>query len=310
MNATLKDGGQAKTAEEGTNNVAGKSNAESESELLSGNPNNEDEESVNDEESNDIKNPCPNVSTSVVKFCIPTINPHLVCPLCNGYFRDPYTITECLHTFCKSCLFFAFQTGFRQCPTCKTDLSPDPFRLVLQDRTLSTLVHKIFPYLDVQDSIDEREFYDRRGIKRKPEFRDSNTETKAKAESSGIYDNNSKSKETKNPISAPSLEAGDEINFTLTPETNAEEYRGKAIPSLEKPLLRTSGRLKIAQLKKYLLKKLKMDDVVASNAVQIFCNGDRLGDELSLTFVFRTRWLHPNEEMTLSYKIVEDEGMY
>ena len=44
--------------------------------------------------------------------------------------------------------------------------------------------------------------------------------------------------------------------------------------------------------------------------VQIFCNGDRLGDELSLTFIFRTRWLHPKEEMTLSYRIVEDEGMY
>ena len=188
---------QVKTAED-SNSVTEKSIAESESEAPSTNltNDNEDDESLANEEDT-IVNPCPNVSASHVNFSIASINPHLVCPLCNGYFRDPYTITECLHTFCKSCLFFAFQTGFRQCPTCKTDLSPDPFRLVLSDRTLSTLVHKIFPYLDVQDSTDEREFYDRRGIKRKPEFRDNN-QTKPNAQSDT---HDEKPTEPKTPIS-------------------------------------------------------------------------------------------------------------
>ena len=26
------------------------------------------------------------------------INPFFICKLCNGYFRDPYTAKECLHT--------------------------------------------------------------------------------------------------------------------------------------------------------------------------------------------------------------------
>ena len=29
----------------------------------------------------------------------------LKCPLCKGYYRTPYTINECMHTFCKSCIF-------------------------------------------------------------------------------------------------------------------------------------------------------------------------------------------------------------
>ncbi|CAM9484052.1 unnamed protein product, partial [Phaeothamnion confervicola] len=39
------------------------------------------------------------------------LNPHLVCPLCNGYFRDAYTIPECMDTFCKSCLYKHFHAG-------------------------------------------------------------------------------------------------------------------------------------------------------------------------------------------------------
>ncbi|CAM9855348.1 unnamed protein product, partial [Chrysoparadoxa australica] len=33
------------------------------------------------------------------------LNPFLTCSLCKGYLRDPHTVTECVHTFCKSCIF-------------------------------------------------------------------------------------------------------------------------------------------------------------------------------------------------------------
>ena len=42
---------------------------------------------------------------------------HLICSLCNGYFRYPYTVSDCLHTFCRSCLILFFRQGMRCCPT-------------------------------------------------------------------------------------------------------------------------------------------------------------------------------------------------
>uniref|UniRef100_A0A8C2NUK1 RING-type domain-containing protein n=1 Tax=Capra hircus TaxID=9925 RepID=A0A8C2NUK1_CAPHI len=32
------------------------------------------------------------------------INAHITCRLCGGYLIDATTVTECLHTFCRSCL--------------------------------------------------------------------------------------------------------------------------------------------------------------------------------------------------------------
>ena len=119
----------------------------------------------------DLANQPPIISHSSANFALASINPHIVCSLCNGYFRDPYTITECLHAFCKSCLFFAFQSGFRKCPKCDASLEPDPYREVLSDRTLGALVHKILPELQEKDNRDEIKFYERRGIKRKAELR-------------------------------------------------------------------------------------------------------------------------------------------
>ncbi|NXY39373.1 PCGF1 protein, partial [Pomatorhinus ruficollis] len=43
------------------------------------------------------------------------LNEHIVCFLCAGYFIDATTITECLHTFCKSCIVKYLQTS-KYCP--------------------------------------------------------------------------------------------------------------------------------------------------------------------------------------------------
>ncbi|KAG9337970.1 hypothetical protein JZ751_027307 [Albula glossodonta] len=43
--------------------------------------------------------------------------PYIRCALCNGFFIDATTITECLHTFCKSCIVKHFFYSNR-CPNC------------------------------------------------------------------------------------------------------------------------------------------------------------------------------------------------
>jgi hypothetical protein len=57
--------------------------------------------------------------TRLVRLKLDDLNPHLVCRICSGYFRGAHTITECLHTFCKSCLLKEFDKGLRSCPHCK-----------------------------------------------------------------------------------------------------------------------------------------------------------------------------------------------
>eukprot|EP00957_Ditylum_brightwellii_P052834 4005330-Ditylum_brightwellii.AAC.1 len=138
-----------------------------------------DEEEINPETKSDTTTACkpappkppgPIVAGGHIDFPLKPVHTRLICALCNGYFRDPYTVAECLHTFCKSCLFFTFRSGYRRCPECETSLEPDPFKEVLSDRTLAELVDKIFPHLKEKDERDEREFYKRRGIKLKKEF--------------------------------------------------------------------------------------------------------------------------------------------
>ena len=73
------------------------------------------------------------------------LNKYLVCTLCDGYFREAHTVPECLHTFCKECLFAEFHRGARTCPTCGTALGLNAESKVVYDRNLQSCVDKLFP---------------------------------------------------------------------------------------------------------------------------------------------------------------------
>ncbi|RHZ10838.1 hypothetical protein DYB37_009169 [Aphanomyces astaci] len=99
-----------------------------------------------------------NSNTIMHKLLVNTtdLNPHFICTLCHGYFRQPYTIRECIHTFCKSCIFKYIVSGVgNQCPICQLEFGTYP----LQDHVMEGLVKKLFPQLDLQDKEDEEQFY-------------------------------------------------------------------------------------------------------------------------------------------------------
>ena len=73
-------------------------------------------------------------------FKIADVNPHLVCALCGGYFRDCHTITECLHSFCQVCILAHLRQNKNSCPRCGVDLGPHPMTAVLHDRQLQAVV--------------------------------------------------------------------------------------------------------------------------------------------------------------------------
>jgi len=110
--------------------------------------------------------------------------------------------------------------------------------------------------------------------------------------------------EPKKKRAAKSLAAHHVVH--IAPSPAAEPKRKKSnLASLVKPLIRASGRLKIGQLKKYLVSQLKLADS-SKCKLEVRCNGDAVGDELSLTFIQRTRWLAPERDMILTYHLVEE----
>ena len=64
---------------------------------------------------------------------------------------------------CKSCLYKYFQTT-ADCPLCGVDLRPNPFERIRFDRTVQTIVNKIFSDLIEKDIAKEAHFYRSRGM--------------------------------------------------------------------------------------------------------------------------------------------------
>lgn len=81
-------------------------------------------------------------------LAVSALNEHLICRLCNGYFREAHTIPECLHTFCKCCLLRELQQpvkGSKKCPSCQTPLGLNAENKCIYDRSLQSCVDRLFP---------------------------------------------------------------------------------------------------------------------------------------------------------------------
>uniref|UniRef100_A0A146LLX1 Polycomb complex protein BMI-1 n=1 Tax=Lygus hesperus TaxID=30085 RepID=A0A146LLX1_LYGHE len=91
------------------------------------------------------------------------VNPHLICVLCRGYFIEATTITECLHSFCRSCLVKYLETS-KFCPICDVQLHKNnPLLSVRCDPTLQQLVYKLIPGLYANEMARRRKYYSELG---------------------------------------------------------------------------------------------------------------------------------------------------
>uniref|UniRef100_T1JS07 RING-type domain-containing protein n=1 Tax=Tetranychus urticae TaxID=32264 RepID=T1JS07_TETUR len=76
-----------------------------------------------------------------------SLNDHITCHICNGYLIDATTITECLHTFCKTCIIMWLKEH-QVCPMCKDQfLQTRSLLNIRSDPTLQDIVYKIVPGL-------------------------------------------------------------------------------------------------------------------------------------------------------------------
>ena len=85
-----------------------------------------------------------------------TSNEMITCKICHGYLVDATTVTECLHTFCKSCIVKHLEDS-NECPECEDIIHQShPLDYISYDRTLQDLVYKIVPGNEKFSSNDRR----------------------------------------------------------------------------------------------------------------------------------------------------------
>lgn len=92
------------------------------------------------------------------RLLLKEIHAGLKCLICTGYLIDATTITECLHTFCKSCLLIYFEKKNHSCPVCGFPLNVKNPQL-RSDKTLQDIVYKVVPDLYRNEMSARTNFY-------------------------------------------------------------------------------------------------------------------------------------------------------
>ncbi|XP_018418346.1 PREDICTED: polycomb group RING finger protein 5, partial [Nanorana parkeri] len=89
-------------------------------------------------------------------------NPYVTCYICKGYLVKPTTVTECLHTFCKSCIVQHFEES-NDCPKCGNQVhETNPLEMLRLDNTLEEIIFKLVPGLREREQLEETEFWKRK----------------------------------------------------------------------------------------------------------------------------------------------------
>lgn len=235
----------------------------------------------------------------VIKIC--DLNPHVVCSLCAGYFVDATTITECLHTFCKSCIVKYFQTS-KNCPMCNLQIhETQPLFNLRLDRTMQDIVAKLVPGIVEAEEKRRREFYESRGMAVVKPSQDENENEKPTAENvvKRDYSENRNLYRDDEQVSL-CVERYEESSVEEN-EDEAEDNRAtETVGTLSKKYLRCSARMMVVQLQKLLRMKL---NIPAEKEVEIVCNEHVIHPFRTMKFIWISEWLNRAPPMVLHYRV-------
>jgi len=241
----------------------------------------------------------------MVAFSVEPIREQVICRLCEGLYREPYTTIKCFHTFCKSCLATALHSSkystnsenYNSCPQCNLYLGrmADPASVAMPDRVLETLIDKIlFPEIAQGDREAERQHYKKLGIEPKelPGDRED--------EDDDMMDDESRAKKDSEEAETP-INQGSTVVFKLVPEksetaTGGEDLASKQLLGL--PYLKTQGNVLVHQLKIYIRMKLAsvtMDEAKAkaikAATLHIRCGkSEPLANDMTVAQIEETIW--------------------
>jgi len=233
------------------------------------------------------------------------LNPHLVCALCEGYFRDASTILECLHTFCKACIERHFDEEEEdECPVCLCDLGPNPLELVRADRTLQSIVDKVFPHFEAAASA--------RAPKRKASASAGKPKGGGAIRAPEGVERAERAVKAVRVSAAGGVSGGAASDKTLLQSLlsmHLEDTSGETLP-LDKPFLRSPSLLTICHLQNHLSRKVHLQNgsLAAFDGggkrarFEISCCGKILEPELTLDAVSRV--YSGGSDLTLHYRVV------
>uniref|UniRef100_A0A8C6SII1 Polycomb group RING finger protein 1 n=1 Tax=Neogobius melanostomus TaxID=47308 RepID=A0A8C6SII1_9GOBI len=224
-----------------------------------------------------------------VQLKIKDLNEHIVCYLCAGYFIDATTITECLHTFCKSCIVKYLQTS-KYCPMCNIKIhETQPLLNLKLDRVMQDIVFKLVPGL--QESEDKRikEFYQSRGLERviQPAGDDS------VPDATGLpYTSFDHSK-------AHFYRYDEQVSLCLERLNSSLAGKDKTKLTLQQKFVRCSVRVEVRHLRKVLCHRLNVE----KNQVQMLFNNESLPDHMTMKRLWLSHWFGKAQPLVLHYTI-------
>ncbi|XP_062555574.1 polycomb group RING finger protein 3 [Armigeres subalbatus] len=210
-----------------------------------------------------------------------TLNMHITCEICKGYFIDATTVTECLHTFCKSCLVKHLEEN-NTCPTCQNVIHQShPLQYISFDRTMQDIVYKLVPNLMEDEMRREREFYKSRNLQCPKDMPQQQQDSDDKANEQAHQE-------------ADYHRQDEQVNVCLDCISNNLRH-------LKRRFIRCSSQATITHLKKFLAKKV-LNGIERYKDIDILCNDELLGKDHTLKFVYVTRWRFKDPPLRLQYR--------
>jgi len=232
------------------------------------------------------------VSTGERKINICTINEMITCKICSGYLVDATTVTECLHTFCKSCIVKHLEDNIH-CPECEVMIHQShPLDYIAFDRTMQDIVYKLVPNLEDAEYKREREFYEERGL---PCPKDMEAETEKETQEE--EEEKEEKEETETGVGGADYHRFEEQVNLLLESADSEKMK-----NMSRKYVRVSSMATITHLKKFLALKVMEDaDPEAFRDIDITCDGERIPQDHTLKFVYITRWRTKDPPLKLLY---------
>ncbi|XP_050499446.1 polycomb group RING finger protein 3 [Diabrotica virgifera virgifera] len=217
------------------------------------------------------------------KIKLRTLNSHITCKICRGYLIDATTVTECLHTFCKTCLVKHLEEN-NTCPTCSIVIHQShALQYISFDRTMQDIVYKLVPDLQKDETAREKDFYRQRGLPYPKDIPLTNGDVNGD-------DNHADASHAENDYHRQD----EQVNLCL-------ECISSNLKSLKRRFIRCSAQATISHLKKFVAKKV-LDGIDKYRDIDILCNDELLGKDHTLKFVYVTRWRFQNPPLILQYR--------
>lgn len=217
-----------------------------------------------------------------IKLPVTILNEHIICKLCNGYLVDAATITECLHTFCKSCLVRHIELVNR-CPTCDSLIhESQPLYNIRLDRTMQDIVYKLLPRVEREEKRRERKFYKDRGIPYPdPKVLVNQPSPVAPRTTRPIKKDKKVTSKTSKTTMMKNYHRTDEL-ISLQLETYWDENSRLEIEPLQKKFIRLSTQVTIGLIQRFLASKLHLE---SENMVGIWYDKTEMGRDLTLKYI-------------------------